>query len=127
MRSSCRCWPCRRERGTLHDLAPRLARARDSLLADLRAARERRAAAQTDVLELERLVAHRELQLLRGGATHRRFKNDRAKRRYVAERQAKLTDARDRLAEAQGRLAAAQGREGELFGYGASFVRGRAA
>lgn len=88
----CRCFDCLR-RGTVYDFAPRLARARDE-----RARRLRELTA--DRLRLERLVAHRELQLVRAGRGGRRS--------YLAERQKKLEDARlwlERCKRAQAALA----------------------
>ena len=70
----------------LHAIAPRLARARDAFLASQRehARRERRRLAGLE--RAEQIVIHRELQLLRAGAT--------GDRRYVARRQHKLDQAR---------------------------------
>jgi hypothetical protein len=70
---------------SLHDVAPRLARARDQHVAEVRERAQRRAEAETLRVNLDRLVAHRELQLLRAGAT-----NDRE---YVARRSRKLAAA----------------------------------
>jgi hypothetical protein len=74
---------------SLHDIAPRLAKARDQYLAE-RAERSRIAVARASkLLELQRLVAHRELQLIRAEHT--------GNRRYIRERQDKLDSARRRL------------------------------
>lgn len=67
---------------TLAALAPRLARARDELLADRRRARVRRGYLRTMVLKRERLLAHRELQFARACAT--------GNGRYITARQRKL-------------------------------------
>jgi hypothetical protein len=73
----------------LADVAPRLARARDARATELiKEARERRRHT-TRLMELERLVAHRELQFLRAGAT--------GSRKYVAGRARKLAAARRAL------------------------------
>jgi len=72
-------------------IAPRLGLARDQFLAEREAlakAQRRRANA---LLRLQWLVAHRELQLLRAGATD--------KRRYIATREKKLAAARRELDE----------------------------
>lgn len=52
-------------------------------------------------LRLERLVAHRELQLLRAGAVRRT--NHGSKRGHIDERQRKLDQARRLLAREHGR------------------------
>ena len=78
-----------REATCLHDIAPRLARARDGLLAQWAAeAVERRRLADL-TLHAEWLVAHRELQLIRAEATGRA--------RYIVKRQEKLAWARANL------------------------------
>lgn len=75
----------------LADVCPRLARARDQYLAEraARAARLRRLAREQH--RTERLLAHRELQLIRAGAT-----NDG---RYVKRRADKLAQTQQRLAD----------------------------
>lgn len=80
----------------LADIAPRLARARDQLLAERRIQEVERLAFISERLRLERLVAHRELQFLRAHG-----------RRYAAERARKLAQARGALErlERRGRVA----------------------
>ena len=56
-----------------------------------------------DLLRLERLVAHRELQLLRAGARSRLRPAERM--RYLATRQRKLDEARGALERARRRCA----------------------
>ena len=80
----------------LSDIAPRLARARDQFLAHRAKVLADRAEAdrvalmrQAKLVELQRLVAHRELQLIRAYATGRG--------RYIVARQRKLEQARRRL------------------------------
>lgn len=80
---------------SLSDIAPRLARARDGLLEERRRYNIELRHDEKMLLKAEQLVAHRELQILRGG--------NRA--RYIAERQRKLTWAQEVLARAQERLA----------------------
>lgn len=69
----------------LADIAPRLALARDQWDAECKRAHARRLRREARLLHLEWLVAHRELQLLRAGATGRRA--------YIAARQRKLDAA----------------------------------
>ncbi len=69
----------------LSDVAPRLARARDEWEDMAREHRRQARVRATKRLQVERLVAHRELQLLRAGAS--------GNRRYIAERQRKLDAA----------------------------------
>lgn len=83
-----------RKAGGLRLVAPRLYRALCAYRADQAARSEQRGA----VLQLERLVAHRELQLVRAGTTRNP--------RYVHEQQRKLDQARKHLARAQRRLEA---------------------
>lgn len=78
---------------------PRLARARDQFVAERERAwqEERRRAAQQ--LELERLVAHRELQYLRAAATrNRRYAEARARKLAAAERDLERVRRRGRRA-----------------------------
>lgn len=79
-----------RPRPCLNSIAPRLARARDQHehLAGIAYQQHRKRVQKR--LELERLVAHRELQLVR--AQHR------GNARYIAERQRKLSSAQRALA-----------------------------
>jgi hypothetical protein len=72
----------------LADVAPRLAAARDAHEALMRRRRDARRAWVKKVADLEGLVAHRELHLIR---------SLRRKGAYVAERQRKLEDARRHL------------------------------
>jgi hypothetical protein len=74
---------------SLHDIAPRLAAARDQLLADRAHARARHHWLVHRVSHLEALVAHRDLQLIR--AMHTRDG------RYIARRQTKLKHAQEEL------------------------------
>lgn len=81
----------------LRAVAPRLCAAYDGLQRDrYRAARGRRHA-RGKVLECERLVAHRELQLVRAAETK--------SGRYIAARRRKLDQARAKLELWEGRLA----------------------
>lgn len=77
----------------LDDLAPRIARAYRAEVRDLALARERRRTARKRLLKAEWLVAHRDLQLQRAQAIGRR--------KYIAQRAAKLTAAREELRKAQ--------------------------
>lgn len=91
-RGRCTCWRCRREAG-LAVLAPRLTAAyRDSI----RVARQR-AICRARLLEAERLLAHRELQLTRS-ESNRRARRDG---RYMRYRQQKLERARRAVAAAR--------------------------
>lgn len=74
----------------LASIAPRLARARDQRVSELRAIERRRRIAQGQLLGVERLVAHRELQLVRAQAT--------GNGRYIAARHRKLAAAERALA-----------------------------
>jgi hypothetical protein len=76
---------------SLHDIAPRLARARDHLVAQLRRERDERRWHRERELHLEWLVAHRDLQLVRAGNTRNG--------RYIRQRQQKLEQAERLLAE----------------------------
>lgn len=88
---SCSCWECRKA-GGLAVLAPRLRRAHA-----LQRERDRlRRQAQDEELQLERLVAHRELQLVRAASTGRR--------RYIDKRQAKLQSAQAALRATRNRV-----------------------
>lgn len=76
---------------SLHDIAPRLARARDQFL-EHRAEQSRLELLFADLLlRAQRNVAHRELQLIRAYATGRP--------RYILRREEKLAAARDELTE----------------------------
>jgi hypothetical protein len=88
-----RCWP--RSTRSLHEIAPRLARARDSLLEERRRARGWRRWHGERELHLLWLVSHRELQLERANAT--------GKGKYIDRRRRLLAEARVELAEHQGR------------------------
>ena len=90
---------------SLHDIAPRLARARDAWVTFERWRDRERLRLADQRLDLERLVAHRDLQLIRAGHASRR------RRRYLEERQAKLAAAQHALTcviEAQRELEARQ-------------------
>jgi hypothetical protein len=81
---------------TLEQFAPRLARARDQLLAERLRARQWRRWHGDRELHLLWLVAHRELQLERANA--------RGRGAYIDRRQRLLAEARVELAEHQGRV-----------------------
>jgi hypothetical protein len=89
-----RCFP--RTIGSLHEIAPRLAKARDSLVVERRAARQRRRLLRESVQHREWLVAHRDLQLVRASAT--------GDGRYITRRRRLLESARVELARFQGLL-----------------------
>lgn len=74
----------------LADVAPRLARARDQHEARIAAERKRQRKLAHERLRLERLIAHRELQLLRAGTTRSQW--------YVDVRARKLASAQRALA-----------------------------
>lgn len=80
----------------LADVAPRLARARDGWLAEQRARDLRRYHLTCDRLRLERLVAHRDLQLQRAQA--------RGSGSYIKARRHKLEDAQRLLDNVTRRL-----------------------
>ncbi len=69
----------------LHEIAPRLAQARGLLVEILRRERDERFRQRARELKAERLVAHRELQLVRAQMT--------GDRRYIARREDKLKRA----------------------------------
>jgi hypothetical protein len=91
----CWCPKCRPE-PRLAVFAPRLARARDALVEQLRRERRERGRLRALVTKAERLVAHRELQLVRAYAT--------AKGSYIKERQRKLRAAQRERASYEQRL-----------------------
>ncbi len=78
-------------RFSLHDIAPRLARARDQLREERRKERIARDRHRRESLKAERLVAHRELQLERANAT--------GKGRYIMARRRKLRAAQREMAK----------------------------
>jgi septal ring factor EnvC (AmiA/AmiB activator) len=80
-------------------IAPRLARAHAAVLAEERDRDFRLRIARRDVLRLERLVEHRELQYLRSVAPGRTRRGS-----YLDRRQTKLADARAALERARQRL-----------------------
>jgi 16S rRNA G1207 methylase RsmC len=86
---------------TLHDIAPRLARARD-LLAEQRESRRRYNAL---LLKAERNLAHRELQLARAYATRRAVRN----RQYMEARQRKLEESVREVADLKARASRLEG------------------
>lgn len=86
-----RCFP--RTVRSLHEVAPRLARARDSLVAERRAARTWRRWHSERELHLLWLVSHRELQLERANA--------KGRGQYIDRRRRKLAEAREELAAHQ--------------------------
>lgn len=73
----------------LYTIAPRLAKARDQFLALQRQENEHRIWLINERHRLQKLIAHRELQVLRAGAT--------GDRRYIKRRQDKLDHARAEL------------------------------
>lgn len=75
---------------SLHDIAPRLARARDQLVEERRRERAGREHIARLKLRAERNLAHRELQLARASAADNG--------RYIAERHRKLAAARAQMA-----------------------------
>lgn len=91
MIAACSCWRCRKARGPAA-LAPTLGAAvrEEQRLRVARREQRRR------IGQLERLVAHRELQLVRAQGIGRG--------RYIATRERKLTDARRWLAGARIKL-----------------------
>lgn len=78
------------------DIAPRLARAHDQLVAERHWRQWYRLELLDEVLRNERLVVHRELQELRAGQVN--------KRKYVNRRGKKLAEARLRLERARAQL-----------------------
>lgn len=86
----CACWDCRKNL-PVRRMAPRLARAYDLK----REHHRERLLIQDELLQAERLLAHRELQILRAGATRtgRFSKGVRGKASYLSKRQNKLRDA----------------------------------
>lgn len=79
--------------GWPREVAPRLARAHDQLVAERRWRQWYRLELLDEVLRNERLLVHRELQLIRAG--------NRRSQKYVNKRDAKLREARSRLAGAR--------------------------
>lgn len=75
---------------SLHDIAPRLARARDQLVEDRRREKAERKRRGYLSLRAERLVAHRELQLVRAMST--------GNGKYIMARRRKLKAAQRQLA-----------------------------
>jgi hypothetical protein len=97
----CRCWKCRRKL-PIRLLAPRLAAAYDLQLEVEREKRRQRfaryQAATSRLLRERRVLEHRQLQLLRAGATLRLGASQKA---YVKERDKKLAQARRRVRRAE--------------------------
>jgi hypothetical protein len=94
--------------GTLERVAPRLARAHAARRRELAEQRAARRQARDDVVRLERLVAHRELETADPQLRTRRrtsLPTLRRNLRYLEERHAKLNAARDALDRARARLA----------------------
>lgn len=85
----------------LQDLCPRLARARDQWVAFENARDEAIGVEVDNVLRLERLVAHRELQHVRAMSTARRSWG----RDYLVHRERTLREAHQALLRARKRLA----------------------
>lgn len=84
----------------LHAIAPRLAVAHAQRRTELEAARQERRRVRNLLMHKERLVAHRELQLVRAMA---RPGKRRHRASYIAVRQKKLVQARKELAQVQRR------------------------
>lgn len=82
-------------------VAPRLARARDEHNAIVRARDRRQAVYDDRKLELDRLIAHRELQLQRAQAAPRKARKDGGDR--IARRRRYLVEARQSLAALEAR------------------------
>jgi hypothetical protein len=85
----------------LTDIAPRLARARDAYLIALRQEDTERLRLICLISDIERLVAHRDLQLIRSESRGRARRNAK----YMAYRQRKLANAEARLIELRDQLA----------------------
>lgn len=85
---------------TLAEFAPRLAKARDQLIEARRKARAERRWLGERLVESERVLAHRELQLVRAGATGSRFKI-RRRQRLLEESRREVERFRVLLAEAE--------------------------
>lgn len=71
---------------SLYDIAPRLARARDEWVLEQQRIARRRERARRELLRAERLLAHRDLQLVRAWNT--------GNRKYIAWRERKLDRSR---------------------------------
>lgn len=97
---TCHCWPCRRRRGTLAQIAPRIARAQAQAHAERQRALEWLPKLRSLVHRAQWRVDHRDLQLARASAV--------GSGRYIAERRRKLERARHELAKFRDRLAAAE-------------------
>jgi hypothetical protein len=98
---TCSCLSCLRSRFvSLHDIAPRLARARDQLIEERRLARKEREHLRREVLRAQWRVDHRDLQLVRAAST-----NDGG---YIRRRQRLLKAAKAELAYYKRRAAEAE-------------------
>ena len=89
---TCTCWECRKAGGPTA-VAPLIARAYQLE----RAMRPLVVKARRDLLQAERLLAHRELQLVRAGSTRKATRDGR----YMNGRVKKLQDARIFVARAR--------------------------
>jgi hypothetical protein len=93
-------WEALHDCTTLAQFAPRLARARDQLVEQRWRQRQERRWLRDQVLESERVLAHRELQLIRAGATRSGWRI-RRRTRLLAEIREQLATYRKLLAEAE--------------------------
>lgn len=90
---------------TLAQIAPRLALARDQFLAFERQRELTHLRLLDELLDAERILAHRDLQLVRSGAKNHWRGGHRAERRYLEERAAKLLAAEQRVARIRRQIA----------------------
>jgi len=97
-----------RRRMNLAEVAPRIAQARDQLVAIRVGERNQRKRLRDEVMRLERLHAHRDLQRVRCGALTRAPASARAS--YTHERQRKLEQSETLLARAERELREAEER-----------------
>jgi hypothetical protein len=91
---------------SLHDIAPRLARARDQRREELRVASAQRRHMQQLLLKAERCVAHRDLQLQRAFIIDKRFRMLRQAEAELSRLQQKQTAVQEQQFEAERRRAA---------------------
>jgi hypothetical protein len=85
---------------TLAEFAPRLARARDQIFNERRKAQAQRRWLGERLVESERVLAHRELELIRSGASNSRFKI-RRRQRLLEESKAAVKRYRELVAQAE--------------------------
>lgn len=89
MNRPCRCFACLLTMGALAEIAPGLAYSRDQIVRRRHLEGRRKLNERRLLLAAERLVAHRELQLIRAGNGHGS--------KYIAARQRKLVAAQRQL------------------------------